>query len=45
MSSTDNVINIVFVPTDKVTPNIVLDNYNDHAYLYFQEKLSEIHLH
>lgn len=44
MSSTDNVINIVFVPTDKVTPNIVLDNYND-KYLYFQEKLSEIHLH
>ena len=43
MSSTDNVINIVFVPTDKITPNIVLDNYNDH--LYFQEKLSEIHLH
>ena len=31
MSSTDNVINIVFVPTDKVTPNIVLDNYNDHV--------------
>lgn len=31
MSSTDNVINIVFLPTDKVTPNIVLDNYNDHV--------------
>lgn len=31
MSSTDNVINIVFVPTDKVTPNIVLDDYNDHV--------------
>ena len=31
MSSTDNVINVLFVPSDKVTPNITLDNYNDHV--------------